>query len=215
MTGVQTCALPISKERAAVASVILNRAKKAGGDIIGVLNAPFQFQAITGPRGTGYDTNNPWSPNAKKIIPGVEKDIAANLKDVPPGLDSFTSAIPSAYRDVGGQAKYNQKMAEMKQHSGQQIGQTMFASYGTTVPPGAPSSSSATALASAPNTGNALLDIFAGYSQQRDQLMRQSSGSSTVVNAPVTNVAQNSGGGSSSANAYNTDMMRYLLRPVT
>ena len=44
--------------------------------------------------------------------------------------------------------------------------------------------------------------------------MKQSGGNTTNVNAPVTNVAQNSGGGGGSVNPYNTDMMKYLLRPI-
>jgi hypothetical protein len=99
---------------------------------------------------------------------------------------------------------------------GTQIGQTVFAENmyrggggGGAMP------AAATALASAPNTGNALLDIFAGYTKYKEDSMKQGGGS-TVVNAPVTNIAQNGGGGGSgSATPYNTDMMKYLLRPVT
>ena len=120
-------------ERAAVASVILNRAKKLGGsgeDILKVLNAPFQFQAITGPDGKSGDTNNPWSPNAKKLVPGIDRQVADNISLVPKGLDSFTSAVPSAYGAVGGKAKYDKKMAEMAAHGGQTIGQSVFANMG-------------------------------------------------------------------------------------
>jgi hypothetical protein len=120
-------------ERAAVASVILNRAKKLGGsgeDIMKVLNAPYQFQAITGPDGKSGDANNPWSPNARRIVPGIEKQIAANIALVPKGLDSFTSANPGAYGAVGGRAKFDKKMAEMSAHGGQTIGQSVFANMG-------------------------------------------------------------------------------------
>jgi hypothetical protein len=117
-------------ERAAVASVILNRAKKIGGDIIATLNSPGQFQAITGPDGKSGNVDNPWSANAKKIIPGIEKDISSNIASVPKGLDSFTSAIASAYGAVGGQRKFEQKMAEMSSLGGTKIGQSVFASAG-------------------------------------------------------------------------------------
>jgi hypothetical protein len=66
------------------------------------------------------------------------------------------------------------------------------------------------------SSGNALVDLFNGYSQYRDEFMKQSGGNTTNVNAPVTNVAQNNGGGGGgNVNPYNTDMMKYLLRPVT
>ena len=86
------------------------------------------------------------------------------------------------------------------------------------------SGTSATSLASAnsprqetqvASSGNALVDLFNGYSQYRDEFMKQSGGNVTNVNAPVTNVAQsNSGGGGGNVNPYNTDMMKYLLRPL-
>lgn len=117
-------------ERAAVASVILNRAKKIGGDIIATLNSPGQFQAITGPDGKSGTVDNPWSKNAQKIIPGVEKDISSNIASVPKGLDSFTSANPSAYGAVGGQKKFEQKMAEMSSLGGTKIGESVFATAG-------------------------------------------------------------------------------------
>ena len=109
-------------------------------------------------------------------------------------------------------------MDKLQAGGGKQIGQTVFAENmyrgggggkGRTTP------AAATALTSAPNTGNALLDIFAGYIKYKEDSMKQGGGS-TVVNAPVTNIAQNGGGGGSgSATPYNTDMMKYLLGPVT
>jgi len=66
------------------------------------------------------------------------------------------------------------------------------------------------------SSGNTLVDLFNNYSQYRDEYMKQSGGNTTNVNAPVTNIAQNGGsGGGNSVNPYNTDIMKYLLRPVT
>ena len=127
---------PDPMERAAVGAVILNRAKKLGGDgpsIIRALNAPKQFQAITGPDGKSGTVDNPWSKNAKKLIPGIEKQIADNIALVPKGLDSFTSANEAAYKDVGGRNKFEQKMAEMSSLGGKRIGQTIFANGGVSV----------------------------------------------------------------------------------
>jgi hypothetical protein len=119
-------------ERAAVASVILNRAKKIGGsgeDIIKVLNAKGQFQAITGPDGISGNVNSPWSPNARKIIPGIEKQIAQNISLVPKGLDSFTAAERSAYKDLS-KGQFERKMAEMSENGGKKIGRTIFSNMG-------------------------------------------------------------------------------------
>jgi hypothetical protein len=69
--------------------------------------------------------------------------------------------------------------------------------------------------AGSPSTGNSLSNLFAEYSTFRDNYMKQNGGTSTTVNAPVTNVSQSSGGGSNNTSPYNNDMMRYLLRPVT
>jgi len=186
-------------ERAAVASVILNRAKKAGGNIIGVLEAPYQFQAITGPDGKSGTVDNPWSKNAKNIIPGIEKDIASNIALVPKGLDSFTSANAGAYADVGGQAKFQQKMQAMAQHGGKQIGQTMFASNMYT-----PSSQ----VASTSVSGQKVL----AQSSALQTALASNSGS-TVINAPTTNnvAGGSSGGGGNNVNPYDGDLMKYLL----
>lgn len=123
-------------ERAAVGAVILNRAKKIGGtgpDIIRALNAENQFQAITGPDGKSGTVDNPWSKNARKIIPGIEKQIADNIALVPKGLDSFTSAREGAYKDVGGRKTFEKKMAQMSAAGGKRIGDTIFANQGVSV----------------------------------------------------------------------------------
>ena len=200
VTGAEAASNPM--ERAAVASVILNRAKKAGGDIMGVLNAPFQFQAVTGPNGKSGTTDNPHSANAKKVIPGIDKQIADNIALVPKGLDSFTSAVPSAYKDVGGDSKFKKKMAEMQAHNGTQIGQSMFASMGGTVQ-----------VASSPSSGSTLTQAQSTLSTLA---MNNSSGGQTIVNAPTNNsvIGGGSGGGNGNMNPYNGDIMKYLLRPV-
>lgn len=145
-------------ERAAVGAVILNRAKKLGGDgasIIKALNAPKQFQSITGPDGKSGTVDNPWSKNATKLIPGIEKQIADNIGLVPKGLDSFTSAIPSAYKAVGGQAKYDEKMAEMTALGGKKIGQSIFANGGISVAQAGGTNSARTQVAAAQADVNA------------------------------------------------------------
>jgi hypothetical protein len=203
VTGAEAASNPM--ERAAVASVILNRAKKANGDIFGVLNAPYQFQAVTGPDGKSGTTDNPHSSNARKVIPGIEKQIADNIALVPRGLDSFTSAIPAAYGDVGGNAKYQKKMAEMQAHGGQKIGQSVFASMG-----GRP-----VQVASAPNTGNALNTAQGSLSEQ--MLAMNNAGGQTVINAPTNNTVMGGGSQNSdrSINPYNADLMKYILSQVS
>jgi hypothetical protein len=96
---------------------------------------------------------------------------------------------------------------------------SVIAAAGGTYTPGtslaSASASGPSQQAGSPSTGNALTDLFAEYSTFRDNYMKQNGGTSTTVNAPVTNVSQSSGGGSNNTSPYNNDMMRYLLRPVT
>jgi hypothetical protein len=212
VTGAEAASSPM--ERAAVASVILNRAKKAGGDIIGVLNAPYQFQAVTGPDGKSGTTDNPHSANAKKVIPGIEKQIADNIALVPKGLDSFTSAVSGAYKDVGGQAKFDKKMAEMQSYGGQQIGQTVFASMGGSVKvASAPSQSAPT-----PSTGTTL-----AQQSQKDPLENALEGMMSSIAALATLTTQSnktnqtpvsiSSGGSSGgiSSTYDNELIQTLI----
>jgi hypothetical protein len=97
-------------ERAHIASVILNRAKAAQGDVIGVLNTPSQFQAITGPKGNQGTVFKPYYNGARNIIPGIDQEIAGTLELVKPGLTHFSAADPAAYKDVGGMKKYRSVM---------------------------------------------------------------------------------------------------------
>jgi hypothetical protein len=119
-------------ERAHIASVILNRARAVKGDIIGVLNSPAQFQAITGPgAGNKGSVFRPYdgpksNPNAKIILPGIDQEIASMLKLVPPGLTHFAAANRRAYGDeIGGEKKYR---AIMKQYSNDPNRRRVFAS---------------------------------------------------------------------------------------
>lgn len=200
-------------EYANVMAVILNRTRKTGGTIIDTLTERNQFQAVTGTANNpGPSANFKRGPNEKSIA--MINEGASSLSGISKNLDAFTAANRNAY-GAGTNVAWLDKL---QASGGKQIGQTVFAENmyrgggggkGDTTP------AAATALASAPNTGNALLDIFAGYSQYRDEFMKQSGGNTTNVNAPVTNVAQNSGGGGGgSVNPYNTDMMKYLLRPI-
>jgi hypothetical protein len=94
------------QERALVASVILNRAKLAKGDIIGVLNTPFQFQPITGGGSSGGSAYTgsvfqPKSANARRIDPGLDQEVAAYLNTEAekfPGLLYFASTNPRAFK---------------------------------------------------------------------------------------------------------------------
>ena len=79
---------------------------------------------------------------------------------------------------------------------------------------GAPTTTLASASPSTPSSGSTLTQAQSILSTLAMNTGGDSGGT-TVVNAPVTNIAQNSGGGSGSATPYNTDMMKYLLRPIT
>jgi hypothetical protein len=79
---------------------------------------------------------------------------------------------------------------------------------------GAPTATLASASPSTPSSGSTLTQAQSILSTLAMNTGGDSGGT-TVVNAPVTNIAQNSGGGSGSATPYNTDMMKYLLRPIT
>ena len=109
-------------EYANVMAVILNRTRKRGGTIGDTLMEKNQFQAVTGP---GSTANFQRGPDASSL--SMINQSTSSLSKISKNLDSFTSANPDAYKDVGGVSKYNQKMAEMNNNSGKQIGQTIFA----------------------------------------------------------------------------------------
>jgi hypothetical protein len=178
-------------ERAAVASVILNRAKKAGGDIIGVLNAPYQFQAVTG------TANNPGPSSMFKQGPDAKSQAmiaegASSLSGISKNLDAFTAANRKAY----GAGTNTGWLDKLQASGGKQVGQTVFAEnmYGSPSS-GAKISSASTALAAAnrpSGTSNQIID-----------------------NKTINNNTQTSSGGAVQVAAYDNDMMRYLLRPVS
>jgi hypothetical protein len=109
-------------EYANVMAVILNRTRKRGGTIGDTLMEKNQFQAVTGP---GSTANFQRGPDASSL--SMINQSTSSLSKISKNLDSFTAANPDAYKDVGGISKYNKKMAEMKNNSGKQIGQTIFA----------------------------------------------------------------------------------------
>lgn len=198
-------------EYANVMAVILNRTRKNGGTIIDTLSERNAFQAVTGTSKNGHQPSSNFirGPNEKSAA--MINESASSLPGISKSLDSFSAANRNAY----GPGTSVAWLDKLQAGGGKQIGQTVFAENMYRGGGGGAMPAAATALASAPNTGNALLDIFAGYIKYKEDSMKQGGGS-TVVNAPVTNIAQNGGGGGSgSATPYNTDMMKYLLRPVT
>ena len=198
-------------EYANVMAVILNRTRKNGGTIIDTLSERNAFQAVTGTNKNGHQPSSNFirGPNEKSAA--MINESASSLPGISKSLDSFSAANRNAY----GPGTSVAWLDKLQAGGGKQIGQTVFAENMYRGGGGGAMPAAATALASAPNTGNALLDIFAGYIKYKEDSMKQGGGS-TVVNAPVTNIAQNGGGGGSgSATPYNTDMMKYLLRPVT
>jgi hypothetical protein len=198
-------------EYANVMAVILNRTRKNGGTIIDTLSERNAFQAVTGTSKNGHQPSPNFirGPNEKSAA--MINESASSLPGISKSLDSFSAANRNAY----GPGTSVAWLDKLQAGGGTQIGQTVFAENMYRGGGGGAMPAAATALASAPNTGNALLDIFAGYTKYKEDSMKQGGGS-TVVNAPVTNIAQNGGGGGSgSATPYNTDMMKYLLRPVT
>lgn len=66
-------------------------------------------------------------------------------------------------------------------------------------------------------TGNALMDIFAGYLTYREEYMKKSGAPAQIaINSGNSTVNQGGGGtGGQSVSPYNDDMMKYLLKPVT
>jgi hypothetical protein len=198
-------------EYANVMAVILNRTRKNGGTIIDTLSERNAFQAVTGTSKNGHQPSPNFIQGPNEKSAAMINESASSLPGISKSLDSFSAANRNAY----GPGTSVAWLDKLQAGGGTQIGQTVFAENMYRGGGGGAMPAAATALASAPNTGNALLDIFAGYTKYKEDSMKQGGGS-TVVNAPVTNIAQNGGGGGSgSATPYNTDMMKYLLRPVT
>lgn len=113
------------QEYANVMAVILNRVRKSGKSIPQVLNEENQFQAVTGARGEGPSPQfrkGPDSRSAEMILKSTE-----SLNGISTSLDSFTAANVAAYGAVGGEVKFNKKMAQMQAANGKTIGGTVFA----------------------------------------------------------------------------------------
>jgi hypothetical protein len=92
------------------------------------------------------------------------------------------------------------------------------------VPASAPGSGSNTASSTKPTetpifagTGNALMDIFAGYLTYREEYMKKTGAPAQIaINSGNSTVNQGGGGGGGQqVSPYNNDMMSYLLRPIT
>lgn len=115
---------PNTKEEAYIIGVILNRARsgKWGNSIISVLNAPSQFQAVTG---TKYDPGP--SPHftkgpTKSRLASILKGAIEILPSVDKSLMNFTAANAAAY-GPGTNLGFRDKLLAK---GGQQIGQSIF-----------------------------------------------------------------------------------------
>lgn len=113
------------QEYSNVMAVILNRARKSGKTIPEVLWEKNQFQAVTGAHGEGPSSNFRQGPDARSAQ--LIMSSTNSLKNISTSLDSFTAANSAAYSAVGGEAKFNKKMAEMQSANGKTIGGTVFA----------------------------------------------------------------------------------------
>lgn len=178
-------------EYANVMAVILNRTRKNGGSIIDTLMEKNQFQAVTG------TANNPGpSPMFKKGPDDKSQAMIAegalSLSGISKNLDAFTAANRKAY-GAGTNVGWLDKL---QASGGKQVGQTVFAEnmYGT------PSSGAKIGLAS---TALAAANRPSGTNNQ------------VIDNKTINNNTQTASGGAVQVAAYDNDMMRYLLRPVS
>ena len=178
-------------EYANVMAVILNRTRKNGGSIIDTLMEKNQFQAVPG------TANNPGPSSMFKQGPDAKSQAmiaegASSLSGISKNLDAFTAANRKAY----GAGTNTGWLDKLQASGGKQVGQTVFAEnmYGSPSS-GAKIGSASTALAAA---------------------NRPSGTSSQVIdNKTINNNTQTSSGGAVQVAAYDNDMMRYLLRPVS
>jgi len=178
-------------EYANVMAVILNRTRKNGGSIIDTLMEKNQFQAVTG------TANNPGPSSMFKQGPDAKSQAmiaegASSLSGISKNLDAFTAANRKAY----GAGTNTGWLDKLQASGGKQVGQTVFAEnmYGSPSS-GAKISSASTALAAANRPS--------GTSNQ------------VIDNKTINNNTQTSSGGAVQVAAYDNDMMRYLLRPVS
>jgi peptidoglycan hydrolase-like protein with peptidoglycan-binding domain/lysophospholipase L1-like esterase len=116
-----------SKEQAYVMGVILNRARnghgRANADVISILRAPSQFQAVTGTRfDPGPSSNFTRGPTTKQLANIVDGAINI-LPGVPTNLKYFTAASSAAYGRGTNIGFRDQLLAK----GGEKIGGTIFA----------------------------------------------------------------------------------------
>jgi len=114
-----------SKEQAYVMGVILNRTRTGnwGDNVISVLRAPNQFQAVTGTRfDPGPSANFTRGPTDRQLANIVDGAINI-LPQVPTNLKYFTAASSAAY-GAGTNIGFRDKMIAA---GGEKIGGTIFA----------------------------------------------------------------------------------------
>ncbi len=114
-----------SEEQALVMAVILNRTRsgKWGDNVVSVLMAPNQFQAVTGTRfEPGPSKHFSRGPSQAQLV-SIMRGIKEHLPDAPKDIQRFTAANPAAY-GPGTNIAYLQ---QLKKAGGQQVGGTIFA----------------------------------------------------------------------------------------
>jgi len=120
-------ASPNTREQGYVMAVILNRArsgKYGGNDIVSVLTAKNQFQAVTGTAADGHRASKGFmqGPSGNSLN-SILTAAASVLPDAPKDIYRFTAANPAAY-GPGTNIGY---LHQLKKAGGVQIGGTIFA----------------------------------------------------------------------------------------
>ena len=91
-----------SEERANIAAVILNRAKNSSSGIIGVLNAPNQFESVTGNSAKPGSTNGYISGPPSSTATSIYKAINTYLPRITTKYNNFLAANRSLFYDSKG-----------------------------------------------------------------------------------------------------------------
>ena len=114
-----------SAEQANVMGVILNRARsgKWGDNIISVLRAPNQFQAVTGTRMDPNPSSNFTRGPSKAQLANIVQGTIKILPDVPKDVMNFTSNVDAAY-GAGTNIGFKSKLAAAP--NSYVVGQTVF-----------------------------------------------------------------------------------------
>ena len=204
--------------------------KQLGGVDPNALLTQWGFESAWGSKTSGK--YNYFGIKADKSWTGDKKDVMTHeflngqKVTLPQPFRSYNSpkeAVDDYVKFLKGNKRYEKAGVFEAKSSGEFFGALQKAGYATD-PNYASKLTSATAgtarktaslQAPSTSTGTVLASASTSMSDQRMAAMKPGDSGTTVVNAPVTTVAQNSGGGSGSATPYNTDMMKYLLRPVT